>query len=100
MFGNVTSLVGLHVTGKYRTEACSTDASGMRLGILTNGLVNWSPFLDLEPFPELEPFWRELQPFRELEPFSRVYPVLQSAQVMVVRGIGKSYESDRESNPE
>jgi len=35
MFGNVTAQVGLHVTGKYRTEACSTHAPGMRPGILT-----------------------------------------------------------------
>jgi len=35
MFGNVTALVGLHVTGKYRTDACSKHAPGMRPGILT-----------------------------------------------------------------
>ena len=35
MFGNVTALVGLHVTGKYRTEACIAHAPGMRPGILT-----------------------------------------------------------------
>ena len=40
MFGNVTALVGLHVAGKDRTEACSTHTPGMRPGILTDSVCD------------------------------------------------------------